>query len=65
MRYAVGLYELGNTQASQGKWCKAVDYYQQSLGVSYNADAEQALAQARNQCEKSQGGGEPTPTVAP
>lgn len=65
-RYAMGLFELGNTQSSQGKWCKAVEYYQQSLGVSYNAEVEQSLGQALNQCEKSQGGGqEPTPTTSP
>ena len=65
-RYRLGLYEWGNTLSSQGKWCKAADLYQQSLGIGANAEVQEALAQSVNQCEKSQGGGqEPTPTSQP
>jgi tetratricopeptide (TPR) repeat protein len=60
-RYREALYELGNTLANQGKWCKAVEQYQASLSIAPNAEVELALGQAANQCNKS----EPQQPTAP
>ncbi len=53
-RLRQALFELGNTQASNGQFCKAVRSYQQSLAIAQDPSVQQAGELAAKNCE---GGG--------
>lgn len=61
-RYRLGLFEYGNWLAGQGKACKAVEYYLQSLSIGYDPKVEQAGQAASKACAEGQ---KPTPTATP
>ncbi len=54
-RYRVALFEYGNTLASQGKYCKAMQYYQQSLSYSPDPQVQEALNVAAKGCNQNSG----------
>jgi len=59
-RLRQALFELGNTQASNGQFCKAVRSYQQSLAIAQDPSVQQAGELAAKNCEGG-GGAEATP----
>jgi len=54
-RYRVALFEYGNMLARQGKYCKAVQYYQQSLSYSPDPQVQEALNVAAKGCNQNSG----------
>ncbi len=63
-RYWRGLFEYGNTFASRGQACKALDLYQQSLQAGGNSEVEAAMQNASQACGGG-GSGEATETPKP
>jgi tetratricopeptide (TPR) repeat protein len=53
-RYLTALVKYGEFLANQKKWCEAQKQFEAYLAMSNNAEVEQALAVARNKCEKTQ-----------
>jgi len=53
-RYLTALVKYGESLANQKKWCEAQKQFEAYLAMSNNAEVEQALAVAKNKCEKSQ-----------
>lgn len=60
-RYWRGLFEYGNTFASRGQACKALDLYQQSLNAGGSGEVQQAMQNAAQAC----GGGSAESTETP
>ena len=54
-RYRVALFEYGNSLARQGKYCKAVNYYQQSLSYGPDPQVEEAYNVAAKGCNQQSG----------
>jgi tetratricopeptide (TPR) repeat protein len=59
-RLRLGYFELGNSQAAQGQYCKAVQSYNQSLLIAPDPTVQAALSTAEKGCS---GGGEGTSTT--
>lgn len=61
-RYRLGLYNYGNQFARQGQFCKALDYYTQSLQIRQDAEVQSAWEQATKGCDGGgSGDGQGTP----
>lgn len=58
-RLRIALYEYGNTLAAQGKYCQAVEMYNQSLAAGGADGLDAALQAAAQACEGASGGGTP------
>lgn len=58
-RLRIALYEYGNTLAAQGKYCQAVEMYNQSLAAGGADGLDTALQAAAQACQGASGGGTP------
>lgn len=60
-RYRLALYNYGNQFAQQGQFCKALEYYTQSLQIRQDAEVQSAWEQATKGCEGGGAQGQETP----
>lgn len=61
-RLRLGYFGLGNSQAAQGQYCKAVQSYTQSLAIAPDPAVQAALGTAEKECS---GGEQPATTGTP